>query len=99
MVIWPVLEGDLKLRQECDMSDFEITLHGMTYYQKKNTLNNRLLLVPSQSVGIDISLGTHVEVYRHAQPPPKIFWLGGPVWQRSNNVNIVITVDIVQNLV
>jgi hypothetical protein len=33
-VIWPLLEGDLKSRQECDMSDFEITLHGMTYYQK-----------------------------------------------------------------
>jgi hypothetical protein len=62
-------------------------------------VDNRLLLVPSQSVGIDISLGTHVEVYWHTQPPPKIFGLGGPVWRQSNNVNLVITVDMVQNLV
>jgi hypothetical protein len=64
-----------------------------------SSADNRLLLVPSQSVGIDISLGTHVEVYRHAPAPPKKNLAGRPVWRQSNNINIVITVDLVQVLV
>jgi hypothetical protein len=60
---------------------------GTSYRFKQSVLprdNKLFLLVPRQSVGIDISLRTHVEVYRHAQPPPKKNWHGGPVWRRSN---------------